>query len=101
MLEAEADVTAYAEFPFPHWKKTWSTNPLERLLREIKTRADAVGIFPDDNSILRLVGAVLSEQRDEWQVSHRRYLSEESMALIWTINQTDTREEVNQLPAAG
>ena len=101
LLEAEADVTAYAGFPFGHWKKIWSTNPLERLMREIKRRADVVGIFPDDASILRLVGAVLSEQHDEWQVSDRRYLSEESMALIWTINQDDASKEVNQLPAAG
>ena len=101
LLEAEADVTAYAGFPFGHWKKVWSTNPLERLMREIKRRADVVGIFPDDSSILRLVGAVLSEQHDEWQVSDRRYLSEESMALIWTMNQDDASKEVNQLPAAG
>jgi len=101
LIEAEADVTAYAGFPYPHWKKVWSTNPLERLMREIKRRADVVGIFPDDASILRLVGAVLSEQHDEWQVSNRRYLSEESMALIWTMNQDDASKEVNQLPAAG
>ena len=101
LIEAEADVTAYAAFPIPQWKKVWSTNPLERLMREIKRRADVVGIFPDDASILRLVGAVLSEQHDEWQVSDRRYLSEESMALIWAINQDDASKEVNQLPAAG
>jgi putative transposase len=101
LIEAEVDVTAYAAFPYPHWKKVWSTNPLERLMREIKRRADVVGIFPDDASILRLVGAVLAEQHDEWQVSDRRYLSEESMALIWTMNQDDASKEVNQLPAAG
>jgi putative transposase len=101
LLEAEADVCAYATFPHSHWKKIWSTNPLERLMREIKRRADVVGIFPDDASILRLVGAVLSEQHDEWQVSDRRYLGEESMALIDANNHNDPNKEVNQLPAAG
>lgn len=103
LIEAEADVTAYAAFPHPHWKKIWSTNPLERLMREIKRRADVVDIFPDDASILRLVGSVLSEQHDEWQVSDRRYLGEESMALIHTMHQDQPDKEVNQpqLPAAG
>lgn len=101
LLEAETDVTAYATFPQAHWKKIWSTNPLERLMREIKRRADVVGIFPDDNSILRLVGAVLSEQHDEWQVSDRRYLGEESMALIAASDHNQPDKEVNQLPAAG
>jgi len=103
LLEAEADVTAYAGFPQAHWKKIWSTNPLERLMREIKRRADVVGIFPDDASILRLVGSVLSEQHDEWQVTDRRYLGEESMAHIHTMSQDQPDKEVNQhqLPAAG
>ena len=65
-----------------HWRKIWSTNPLERINGEIKRRTNVVGIFPNDASILRLVTAVLVETHDEWAVSERRYLSEESMAEI-------------------
>jgi transposase-like protein len=70
-------------------------------MRDIKRRTDVVGRFPDDNSIVCLVESVLAEQRDEWQVTDRRYLSEESMALIDTISHTQPDKEVNQLPAAG
>jgi hypothetical protein len=64
------------------WPFILDTNPLERLIKEIKRRADVVGIFPDERAILRLVGAVLIEAHDEWAIAERRYLSEGSMAAI-------------------
>ena len=82
LREAAEDITAFADFPVAHWKKIWSTNPLERVNKEIKRRTDVVGVFPNPAALLRLAGCVLIEVHDEWQVSERRYLSEGSMALI-------------------
>jgi transposase-like protein len=82
LRDAAEDLLAFTSFPIAHWRKIWSTNPLERINGEIKRRTNVVGIFPNDASILRLVTAVLVETHDEWAVSERRYLSEESMAKI-------------------
>ncbi len=82
LRDAKADLTAFSDFPQAHWRKIWSTNPLERLNREVKRRTDVVGIFPNTDALLRLSACVLIEAHDEWQDSDRRYLSEESMALL-------------------
>jgi putative transposase len=79
--EAAEDVLAYMAFPREHWTRIYSTNPLERLIKEIKRRTNVVGVFPDEPSVVRLVGAVLTEQADEWEVE-RRYFSQESMRKL-------------------
>ena len=78
---ARDDVLAYMTFPREHWPQIASTNPLERLNGEIKRRADVVGIFPNDRSVIRLVGALMLEQSDEWAVT-RRYMSLESLGTL-------------------
>jgi putative transposase len=91
MDAAEADVLAYLPFPPEHWRQLWSTNPLERLHKEVKRRTDVVGIFPNTAAVVRLVGCVLAEQHEEWQVG-RRYFTAGSMAKLLH------PEEVPQLP---
>ncbi len=81
--DARADLLAFSNFPPAHWKKIWSTNPLERLNKEIKRRTNVVGIFPNEAALIRLVTAVIADTNDEWQVCDRRYLSEASMNKLY------------------
>lgn len=82
LRDAREDITAFADFPEAHWRKIWSTNPLERINREVKRRTEVVGIFPNAAALHRLSACVLIEAHDEWQVTDRRYLSEASMAQL-------------------
>ena len=97
--DAHHDLLAFAGFPQRHWRQIWSTNPLERVNKEIKRRTDVVGVFPNPAALLRLAGAVLVEQHDEWEAGDRRYFSEVSMLELKTLNNPITTiEEVTMLP---
>ena len=95
MDDAKTEVLAFTAFPRAHWVKVWSTNPLERLNKEVKRRARVVGIFPNEASVIRLVGAVLADTHDEWQAGDRRYLSEGSMAKLYPERDTGVVAELN------
>ena len=110
MDDAETDVQAYMTFPKEHRTKLHSTNPIERLNGEIKRRTDVVGIFPNDDAIVRLVGALLLEQNDEWAVQRARYMTLETISQMsddplvacqpWRADQTDLAGERGHKPSA-
>ena len=100
MRAARADILAFTSFPKDVWTQTWSNNPAERLNREIRRRTDAVGIFPTRQAIVRLVGAVLAEQTDEW-AEGRRYLGLDVLARsrVQLIANPDPQIGADAMPA--
>ena len=96
--EAEEDLLAFYGFPLDHWAKLRSTNPLERVNREIGRRTDVVGIFPNDKALIRLAASVVIEQSDEWLVG-RRYLSNHALETVLE-REKEEQEEVRELTVA-
>ncbi|MGV8876016.1 MAG: IS256 family transposase, partial [Rhodoglobus sp.] len=97
--DAQHDLLAFSTFPQRHWRQIWSTNPLERVNKEIKRRTDVVGVFPNPAALLRLAGSVLIEQHDEWEAGDRRYFSAASTLELKAMNiAIETIAEVNLIP---
>ena len=92
--DAKTDVLAFTGFPQAHWRQIWSTNPLERVNKEIKRRTDVVGVFPNPEALLRLAGAVLVEQHDEWAAADRRYFAEHTMTMFTIVEDTGSVGEL-------
>ena len=93
MHDAKHDVLAFGAFPKAHWRKIWSNNPLERLNKEVKRRSNVVGIFPNDKAAIRLIGAVLADQHEEWAIA-RRYMSDTSMAELLESRDTEPQPQL-------
>jgi transposase-like protein len=100
MMRAKEEVLAFGTFPRAHWRQIWSTNPLERLNKEIKRRSRVVGIFPNEEAAIRLCGAVVLDINDEWAASERRYFSEASMASLYPPREDDDATPGELVPAA-
>ena len=96
LTEATEDLLAFSTFPVKHWKKIWSTNPLERVNKEIKRRTDVIGIFPNEAAVTRLTGAILLEIHDEWAVDTRRYLPLGSLAELDRTDDDGMTKEVER-----